>query len=214
MINMIIIIVKIEIYIICPYKYSYIILMMFYYQIPFHETPPGVFIPNSITLPLGIMPPPGLTHPDGYLEIVRPVHYSIVLPSGSSVSNEYIVRNRFGFTIIRREIHGNNLGILHRQIGIVTKDILMKHIENFDLQQLLDFTDTEYTLDQLGWFGFDSVGLEIIVRMIIIAYFEWMNIGGGFKIVLFRYLSKYMILTDRIKKNIADICIIFKILKY
>lgn len=190
--------------------------MMFYYlaPIPAQQTSSEYFIPNSIILPLGMMPPPGLKHPDGYVEIVNPIHNSIILPSGSSVSNEYIVKIFFGFTIVRKNIYDQNLAILHNQIGMVTKNLLTKHIENFDLLQLLKFINRYDNLQEIKQIGFDSVALEIIVRLIIISYFEWLNIGGKFKITLFANLSKYIDLTEKIKRDIIDICVIFKVLKY
>lgn len=199
--------------------------MMFYYITPKpmfqaqYDTqsrtyPPGLFIPNSITLPLGIMPPPGLEHPDGYMEIINPIHNSIILPSGSSVSNEYLVKIFFGFIIVRKNIYDQNLAILHNQIGMVTKDLLTKHIENFDLLQLLEFTNRYDSLQEIKQIGFNPIALEIIVRLIIISYFEWLNIGGKFKTTLFANLSKYINLTEKFKRDIIAICVIFNVLKY
>ena len=188
---------------------------MSYYIAPMpslQTEPLEVFIPNSITLPLGIMPPPGLEHPDGYTEILRPIDNSIILPSGSSVSNEYIVKIFFGFTIVKNR-DDQNLAILHKQFGVVTKELLIKHIEIFDLKQLLRFINRESSLQEIEQIGFNLVELEIIVRLIIISYFELLNTGGKFKMILFDNLSKYDSLTDKMKDIIA-ICIIFKILKY
>ena len=172
-----------------------------------------VFIPDTIILPLGIMPPPGLNHPEGYLEIVRPIYNNMILPSGSTISNEYNIKISLGFTIIKKNTYEQNLAILHHQIGMVTSDFLIKHIEMFDLKQLLQFINRDNSLEEIQHIVVNSVELEIIVRLIIISYFEWLNLGGKFKMILFDNLSKYANLVEKMR-DIISICVIFKILKY
>lgn len=186
--------------------------MMSYYIKPMPSLPVES-IPDTIILPLGMMPPPGLDHPGGYLEIVRPIHNNMILPSGSTVSNEYIIKISLGFTIIKKNTYEQNLAILHHQIGMVTNDNLIKHIEIFDLKQLLQFINRDNLLEEIQQIAVNSLELEIIVRLIIISYFEWLNIGGKFKMILFTNLSKYVNLIEKMRDIIA-ICIIFKILKY
>ena len=83
----------------------------------------------------------------------------------------------------------------------------------FDLKQLLQFINRDNSLEEIQHIVVNSVELEIIVRLIIISYFEWLNLGGKFKMILFDNLSKYANLVEKMR-DIISICVIFKILKY